>query len=75
MPVVVSGDLDEAEICCKTIIGGVTFMDGTTANSLWAKDFDETGTGSLIFLKANNAHSNCRKFSVWKDEICLATFD
>jgi hypothetical protein len=75
MPIVVSGDLARAEIRCKIVIGGVTFIDGSTEISLWAKDFDELGVGSLRFLKSNSAHSNCRKFSVWKDGVNLATFD
>ena len=75
MPVVVSGSLDGAEIRCSIVIGGVTFMDGTTSNSFWAKDLDEIGIGSLLFLKANSAHSNCRTFSVWKDGVRLAIFN
>ena len=75
MPVVVSGDLSGAEIRCRIIIGGVTFIDGTTSISLWAKDFDQFGTGSLLFLKVDGAHANCRKFSIWKNGINLANFN
>jgi len=75
LPVVVSGDLGDAEIRCNIIIGGVTFADGTTVNSLCAADFDSYGTANLHFIKANTAHSNCRQFSVWRRGICIATFN
>jgi hypothetical protein len=52
----------------------VTFDDGTTVKSLWAADFDELGVGSLLFLKANTAHANCRTFSVWKDGVRVGDF-
>gem|GEM_PF-2532075 len=74
MYVVVSGDLAGAEIRCDIIIGGVTFTDGTTRKSLWTADLDELGVGSLLFLKANSAHANCRKFSAWKDGVRVADF-
>jgi len=72
MYVVVTGTLDGAEVRCNIVIGGVTFDDGTTSKSLWATDFDEYGIGSLLFLKANAAHANCRKFSVWKGGVRVA---
>ena len=75
MPVVVSGDLDGAEVRCRVLIGGVTFVDGTLTNSLWASDFDVFGTGGLRFLVANTASTNCRQFSVWKNGTRLAVFD
>ena len=74
MYVVVTGDLDGAEIRCTIVIGGVTFDDGTTTKSLWAADFDDLGIGNLLFLKANTAHANCRTFSVWKDEVRVGDF-
>ena len=74
MYVVVTGDLDGAEIRCTIVIGGVTFDDGTTTKSLWVADFDDLGVGSLLFLKANTAHANCRKFSVWKDGVRVGAF-
>jgi len=72
LPVVVSGDLNGAEIRSRVKIGGVAFVNGTTANWLRAQNLDEFGTGSLHFLKEAAAHSNCRAFSVWKDGVCLA---
>lgn len=72
LPVVISGDTGGSEIRCVTIIGGVTFLDGTTSTSLWAKDFDDFGVTTLYFLKPNTAHSNCRRFTVWKDGACIA---
>ena len=74
MYVVVTGDLDGAEIRCTIVIGGVTFDDGTTTKSLRATDFDELGVGSLLFLKANTAHANCRTFRVWKDGVSVGDF-
>jgi hypothetical protein len=74
MYVVVSGDLAGAEVRCNIVIGGVTFDDGTTSKSLWAADLDEFGVSSLLFLKSNSAHSNCRKFFVWKDGVRVADF-
>lgn len=71
--VVVSGDLAGAEIRCNIVIGGVTFDDGSTTKSLWAADFDELGVGSLLFLKPNTAHANCRTFTVWKDGVCFGS--
>jgi hypothetical protein len=74
MYVVVTGDLDGAEIRCNIVIGGVTFDDGTTIKSLGGADFDELGVGSLLFLKANTAHANCRTFTVWKDSVRVGRF-
>jgi len=74
MYVVVSGNLAGAEVRCNIVIGGVTFDDGTTSKSLGVGDFDDFGVGSLLFLKANTAHANCRKFSVWKDGVRVADF-
>jgi hypothetical protein len=74
LPVVVTGDMSGIEIRCDIKIGGVIFTDGTITKNLYGGDLDGFGAASLLFLKPDGAHSNCRKFSVWKDGACIAEF-
>ncbi len=67
MPVVIYGDLTSAEIRCEIIIGGVTYLDGSTTKTLRLADFDNYGTSKLVFKKLPTAHSNCHRFSIWHD--------
>jgi len=72
LPVVIDGDLDTAVIRCDTIIGGVTFADGTTVQNLNRSMFDAYGTCNLLFHKAQDAHSNCHRFSIWHHGVRIA---
>jgi F5/8 type C domain/PA14 domain len=65
LPIVVTGDLSSAEIRCNTLIGGVTFTDGTSVKSLYTTDFDVMGTASYSMKITNGSHSNCHRISVW----------
>jgi predicted solute-binding protein len=64
MPIVVYGDLAEAEIFCNIIIGGVTYTDGTTTKILKKINFDSMGVYNLFFIKPTAAHANCHKFAI-----------
>lgn len=75
LPVVINGDLDTAEIRCEIIIGGVVYTDGGTVKSLFGPDFDSLGTCKLNFNKPSSAHSNCHRFSVWHNGVCIAFYN
>ncbi|MEM9445749.1 MAG: PA14 domain-containing protein [Verrucomicrobiota bacterium] len=74
MPVVLTGDLNEAYVQCNIFIGGVTYDDGTTKKDLTLSDFDEFGRAFLKFVKDPKAHSNCHRFKVIKDNTEIAYF-
>ena len=75
LPVVVSGDLDTAEIRCNTIIGGVTFADGTTIQRLFRNNFDAYGTSQVAFKRLLSAHAVCHRFSIWHNGVCVVAYD
>jgi hypothetical protein len=75
MPVVTYGDLNNAEIQCQIIIGGVTYTDGTTSKTLKSSDFDAFGTHQLLFQKLKTAHSNCHRFSIWSNGVRIANYN
>jgi F5/8 type C domain/PA14 domain len=75
MPIVVSGNLDTAEIRCDIIIGGVRYLDGTTTKSLSSANFDSFGTNVIFFKKPPAAHSNCHRFSIWHNGTRVAFYD
>lgn len=64
MPVITYGDIGNAEIRCHIIIGGVTYMNGTTFHSIFKQDIDEFNSYILSFKKLRTAHSNCHRFEV-----------
>lgn len=75
MPVVIEGDLDNAEVRCEIIIGGVTYLDGTTTESLYLTDFDAFGIRELLFKKPFSVHSNCHRISIWHNGTRVAYYN
>ena len=75
MPIVIYGDLTSAEIRCEIIIGGVSYMDGSTTMSLRLADFDGYGTTELVFKSPSTAHSNCHRFSIWHNGTRIAYYN
>ena len=69
MPVISYGDIGNAEIRCHIIIGGVTYLDGTTSQSIFKQDFDIFDKCILKFKKPKSAHSNCHRFEVLHDNL------
>jgi hypothetical protein len=75
LPVVLTGDLHGVEIRCDVKIGGVTFLDGSTSNSLRGADFGAEGVAGFTFLKAASAHSACHQISFWQNGVPIAKWN
>ena len=75
LPVVINGDISDAEVRCEIIIGGVTFDDGKTIKTLFKSDFGSGGDHQLLFQKPLTAHSNCHRFVIWSNGVRIAHFN
>ncbi len=75
LPIVEIGALDNAEIRCEIMIGGVTFTNGSTSKTTRLADFDTFGVSNLEFIKPYTAHSNCHRFSIWQNSVRIAYYN
>ena len=75
MPVVVSEAHAGVTVRCDIYLEGVMYPDGSQTTDLDATDFDEFGSHILEFIKPQNAHSNCHRFSLWQDGIRIAYYN
>ncbi len=75
MPVIVSQPLEGVTVRCDIFLAGVMYPDGSRRVDLEAEDFNEFGSYTLEFIKPQNAHSNCHRFSVWQDGKRIARFN
>jgi hypothetical protein len=75
LPLVAYGDFNGVRIDCAIIIGGVTYIDGSTMKFISYADLANNQTQVLNFQKPVNAHSSCHKFTIYQNNTTIATYN
>jgi hypothetical protein len=65
--IVLSPVLPDLSVRLDTLVGGVTFDDGTTSKTLTPADFDSLGQCVVYFIRAANVQTSvCHSLSVFQ---------